>query len=224
MSTLCNVETRGDGASSPSAGLISGSIPEAQSPKAGVSVRYAYDANKRWWVLRATYGREKLAYDYITTDGLDSDAYYAMHYVRKLVHGKKTRTMEALVPSILFVYCTEQQIYAYVKNTPQLSFVRFYYDHCTGDGSLFDPPVQIRYDEMMNFIRLTTVDDDNIIRVDKAFVHYRSGDLVRVTEGRFAGIIGRVARAAGQQRIIVELQGVALVATAYVRSQWIEKI
>ena len=77
---------------------------------------------------------------------------------------------------------------------------------------------------MMNFIRLTSIDDDHIIKVDKEFVHYKSGDEVMVTDGKFEGIKGRVARVAGQQRIVVELEGVALVATAYVRSEWIEKI
>ena len=224
MSTLCNVDSRGDGAVSPSAGFVASSIPEAGNVQKGVSVRYALNPGKQWWVVRATYGREEKAYQFITTDTLDTDAYCAMHYVRKLVGGKYKRLLEPLVPSILFVYCSEDQIYHYVKRTPQLSYLRFYYNHCVGGTDALNPPVTVGYEEMMNFIRLTSIDDENIIKVDKAFVHYKSGDEVIVTEGKFAGIKGRVARVAGQQRIIVNLSDVALVATAYVPSTWIEKI
>ena len=42
------------------------------------------------------------------------------------------------------------------------------------------------------------------------------GDYVVVTEGEFKGVHGRVARIAGQQRVIVELFDGCLVATAYV--------
>ena len=125
MSTLCNVDSRGDGAVSPSAGFAPSSIPEAGNVQKGVSVRYALNPDKQWWVVRATYGREEKAYQFITTDTLDTDAYCAMHYVRKLVGGKYKRLLEPLVPSILFVYCSEDQIYHYVKRTPQLSYLRF---------------------------------------------------------------------------------------------------
>lgn len=45
-----------------------------------------------------------------------------------------------------------------------------------------------------------------------------------VTEGDFEGIQGRVARIAGQQRVIVELFSGCLVATAYIPKDVMEKI
>ena len=142
MSTLSNVDSRGDGAVSPSVGFASGSFPEADNTQKGVSVRYAQNPAKQWWVLRATYGREEKAYAHITTDGLDTDAYCAMHYVRKVVKDKKKRVLVPLVPSILFVYCTENLIYDYVKRTPELSFLRFYYNHCLRRDDEFHPSDQ----------------------------------------------------------------------------------
>jgi predicted GTPase len=44
----------------------------------------------------------------------------------------------------------------------------------------------------------------------------RKNDNIVVTEGEFKGVHGRVARIAGQQRVIVELFDGCLVATAYV--------
>ena len=45
---------------------------------------------------------------------------------------------------------------------------------------------------------------------------YKLGDEVVITEGEFMGIHGRVARIAGQQRVVMELFDGCLVATAYV--------
>ena len=48
--------------------------------------------------------------------------------------------------------------------------------------------------------------------------------MVVVTEGEFKGVHGRVARIAGQQRVIVELFDGCLVATAYVPKEAMKKI
>ena len=45
-----------------------------------------------------------------------------------------------------------------------------------------------------------------------------------VTEGDFKGVYGRVARFAGQQRVIVEVFSGCLIATAYVPKETMEKI
>jgi transcription antitermination factor NusG len=53
---------------------------------------------------------------------------------------------------------------------------------------------------------------------------FQGGDRVRVIGGQFVGVEGRVARVAGEQRVVVELQGVCLFATAYVPSAFLQKI
>ena len=45
---------------------------------------------------------------------------------------------------------------------------------------------------------------------------------VRVIAGDFKGVVGKVARIAGQQRIVVEISGLCLVATAYIPTDFIE--
>ena len=49
-----------------------------------------------------------------------------------------------------------------------------------------------------------------------ANIQYKLGDRVVVTEGDFEGIQGRVARIAGQQRVVLELFGGCMVATAFI--------
>ena len=224
MSTLDNVETRGDGAPSPSAGLTPSISPKAESSQTGVSVKYVQHPDKHWYVIRATYERARQAHDYINGEDNDAQAYIAMHITRKTINGKRRTVKEPLIGNLLFVYCKEQQIEKYIRDTPALSYLRYYYDHCAQIGNGINPKMTVEFKQMMNFIRLTSIEDENIRKIDAEYVHYLSGDLVRITSGKFKNVVGRVARAAGQQRVIVELEGIALIATAYIPAACLEKV
>lgn len=222
MDALSNVNTRRGGIKPPDIGETAGINPEAESLPRGVSVRYVQAPGKRWFVLRATYGREIQAYRFITADG--TDAYLPMHYVLKTVAGKESRIPEPLLPNLLFIYSTPEKADTYVKRTPELSFLSYYYDHfCIGEDGK-NPPLTVGYDEMKNFIRLTSVESEHIRLVDAPQCHYKSGDTVEITAGDFQGIQGRVARVAGQQRVVVELSKLCLVATAYIPKAFLKKI
>lgn len=222
MNALLNADTRRGGNNPPNAGLASNVFPEAQSSPTGVSVKYAPNPDKQWFVLRVTYNRENKAYDFLTKNHVE--AYLPLHYVEKTVRGKKKRVLESLLPNILFVYSTQEQVETYVKHTPTLSFLSYYYNHFQTDANGNNPPLTIGYDEMMNFIRVTSVEDEYVKVVDPQSCRYKSGDKVRIVEGKFTGIEGRVARVSGQQCVIVELTGLCLVATAYVPSGCLKKL
>lgn len=68
------------------------------------------------------------------------------------------------------------------------------------------------------------MDIDKVKVVSEDQCHFKSGDLVKVTGGEFKGVVGRVARLGGQQRVVVEVKGVCLVSTAYVPTGLLEKI
>lgn len=60
------------------------------------------------------------------------------------------------------------------------------------------------------------IKNPHIIPVTSENIKYKLGDEVVITEGEFKDIHGRVARIAGQKRVVVELFDGCLVATAYV--------
>lgn len=76
----------------------------------------------------------------------------------------------------------------------------------------------------MNFIKATCTDNEHIRIVSSDQCHFKSGDIIKIIDGEFKGVTGRVARIAGQQRVVVEVSGLCLVATAYIPSAFIEKI
>lgn len=86
------------------------------------------------------------------------------------------------------------------------------------------PPLTIPYESMMNFIQVTGTKSEYVRIVTAEQCHYKSGDVVRVIAGEFKGVVGKVARVAGQQRVVIEMKGLCLIATAYIPSDFIEKI
>ena len=87
MSTLTNVITRRGETNPPSIRLTPGVFPKAQSSKTGVSVKYVPAPDKRWYVFRASYGREDKASDYLVDDG--TYTYIAKKIAEKYVDGKR---------------------------------------------------------------------------------------------------------------------------------------
>ena len=77
---------------------------------------------------------------------------------------------------------------------------------------------------MINFIKATSTDSEHVRIVTEEQCHYKSGDIVRVIAGDFKGVVGKVARVAGQQRVVVDISGLCLVATAYIPTDFLEII
>ena len=222
MSTLSNVETRRGEAKPPSVRVAPDTIPEARSSQTGVSVRYVPTPGMSWYVLRASYGREDKASDYIVEDG--TFVYIAKRYARKTVNGKQKKVLETLIPNLLFVYTSEEKAEEYVKNTPALSYLTYYYNHFELDETQKNPPLTVSCKEMENFIIATCNKSEHLKFVDESQCHFKGGEIVKITDGNFKGVEGRVARVSGQQRVIVTLTNVGLVSTAYIPTAFIQII
>ena len=154
MSTLSNVTTRGGEANPPSVRLAPETIPDARSSRTGVSVRYVPTQGYKWYVFRASYGREDKASDCIVEDG--NYTYIAKRYVRKSVKGARQKILESLIPNLLFVYTTADKADTYIKETPELHYLTYYYNHFEQDADQKNPLLAISLREMENFIRATS--------------------------------------------------------------------
>ena len=221
MDTLPNVQHRGE-TYSPCVGLTTNALPDQKDSQAGVSVRYAHNPKYDWYVLRASYGREKKAYDHVTHDGFV--AYLPYHIVMISQNGMKRKVKKHLLPNMLFVYSNKEQIEKYIKRTPSLSFLKFYYNRLTTNIDGTNPPLTVKYQDMMNFIEITSVENAHIKVVKNSQCYFKCDDIVRIKEGSFKGIEGRVARVLGQQRVVVTIDGLCTIATAYIPSAFLEII
>ena len=225
--SLYNGQPSDTGSSCPSAGLTS-RTPSISKNKGGVSVENVLDASKQWFVLRVSYGRIIKAKAFVETKGFE--CYVPMRYKEVRKQGKKRIITEPLLPSFLFVHATAEQVETLlyeikVSTNESRNLLSYYFDHTSQrqDNPDRNPPLTICDEAMNNFIRLTSIKNPHIIPVTTEIIQYKLGDIVIVTEGDFKDIHGRVARIAGQQRVIVELFDGCLVATAYVPKEAMRK-
>ena len=218
--SLYNGQPTDTGSSCPSARLTS-CTPSISKNKGGVSVKNVPTENKQWFVLRVTYGRIVKAKAFVEAKGLE--CYVPMRYKEVKKHDKKRIITEPLLPSFLFVHVTAEQVETLIHDNKVVTNERrallsYYFDHTIHrqDNSYCNPPLTIQNEAMNNFIRLTSIKNPHIIPITSDNIQFKLGDNVVVTEGKFKGIHGRVARIAGQQRVVVELFEGYLVATAYI--------
>ena len=230
--------TLGGGELPPCAGFTSNALPEAQSTisaessQTGVSTKNALLATKpkvqrvadvpHWYALRTTYGREKKAYDYLTAKGIT--AFYPTTNVVKLIKGKRKVVTESRLPNIFFAYGTEEQLKEYVFDNVNLPFLRFYYRHIHEGNTIKKIPLIVPDNQMDSLKIICAADADNtfvsLVKVPK----FEKGQLVRVIDGAFKGVTGRVARWHGQQRVGVVVDDLVTMATAYIPSAFLEKM
>ena len=233
-----DVHTHGGGEFPPCAGLTPNALPEAQSnvsaesSQTGVSTRSIHILSKskvqkeeeipHWYALRTTYGREKKAYDYMTAKGIT--AFYPTTEVVKLIKGKRKIVIESRLPNIFFAYGTEEQLKTFVYDNVNLPFLRFYYRH-VHVGRRIEKITMIVPNYQMDSLKIIcAADTENTIVSLVEVPKFEKGQLVKVTEGAFKGVIGRVARWQGQQRVGVVVDDLVTVVTAYIPSAFIELI
>lgn len=171
-----------------------------------------------WFVLRVAYHHEVVANEWLISIGIKT--YLPMHYAEKEIGGKKKRVQEPLIPNLLFALTTAQKLDLALAS-PGNAYLSYYYNHFRSNADGTNPPLVVPDKQMDNFIRLTSIDSDHILFVDRSHCHFRNGDHVVVIDGDFCGIEGRIARVARQQRVVVELDGIGYITTAYIPKAFI---
>ena len=91
-----------------------------------------------WYVLRAAYGTEKQAYDYITenSDPKDVKLFWPKRFVRQTINGRVIDKEEILIPNILFVKASKKLLDEFVFDNIHLPYLRYYYHQYHKDDVL----------------------------------------------------------------------------------------
>ena len=231
--TLSNVSNNKEEQDYSYIGFASNVLPEARCSKTGVSTRSALISTKtvtdiqkedipHWYALRATYGREKKAYDYIISQ--NGKAFYPTICQMKLINGKKKSVELSRLPNMLFAYGTEKEIQALVYDNVNLTYLRFYYRHRHEGVRIIKEPLVIPDNQIESLKIICASESEDVIVIPENITKFKSGDMVRIVEGKFAGVMGRVARYHGQQRVAVIIDGLLTIATAYIPSAFLNII
>ena len=146
------------------------------------------------------------------------ETYFPKVKVYKLKEDKQKEQLKPAISSLIFVRCSEEKVWDLQK--------AFYgrimlYSHKT-DGNRKASPVD--EEEMRVFMLVTSVEDDRLEYLDVESVNYKEGQRVRVLDGPYKDCVGYIKRVKGNRRLLVAVEGLALVATSYIPSLFLEKI
>ena len=235
----CTIDVRAsvEGDNLPCVGLTSSALPEAQSSsraessQTGVSTRNVPSANElptikrarntpHWYALRTTYGREKKAYDYLVSNNVK--AFYPTIKTVKNVEGQRTAVAESRLPNIFFAYGKEDEIKSFVYDNVNLPYLRFYYRHIHEGARISKEPLIVPDYQIEGLKIICASQAEDIILEMSEIKQFTVGQKVRIIDGIFKGVVGKVARYRGQQRVAIVIDGLLTVASAYVPRAFIE--
>ena len=161
-----------------------------------------------WYALRATYSRELKVQAHLQEKGIRT--FIPMMW--------KEKKLVPAISNLVFVYWTREGIDSYIRSFGDARPVNYYWDRTTNS------PLTIPDKDMENFITVASTLDEDLIYLTEVSDKLREGQAVKVKEGPFKGVEGKIVRIRKSRRILVELPGMLAVASTYVAPEEIEII
>lgn len=172
------------------------------------------DKSFGWYALNVFFNRvSKLS---TLLDSEEMEYYVPMRTVELFKNGEKTYEKRQLIASLLFLRCTSSYFDGLKERFGDSFYV--YADRET------KKPRRIPEHEMNSFMLVTSVEDKGMELLPQGECNYTIGDHVKVVEGLFKGAEGYIKRIQGRKRLIVSIEGIAVVATSYIPRSYLEII
>ena len=141
----------------------------------------------------------------------------------KRIYGT-TELRRELVPAIsnlIFVRSTQERVSELKMSNEVLEPLRYMIDHTASREHAI---MTVSDRDMANFMRVASVTDDSVMFLDNETVVGKEGKRVEIMGGAFEGVTGVIRRVKHCKRVVVELEGIASVAIAYVPAVLLREI
>ena len=173
-----------------------------------------------WFPMRVTYQREMKVKAEL--DRLEIENFVPMRY--KMVDDGSEIPRRELVPAInnlIFVRSTQERISGLKASNEVLEPLRYMMDRTASREHAI---MTVGDREMENFMRVASRTDDSVMFLNEESVVGKEGKRVMITGGTFEGVTGVVRRVKRCKRVVVELEGIASVAIAFVPAGVLKEI
>ena len=167
--------------------------------------------NELHWYVANTCRQEKKIKQRLDSMGIEN--FIPFQKIARKIHGVDKLIEVPVIPNLVFIHTTFKSCMSLIQ---EYAFdMRYLRDRETGNF-LIVPDKQ-----MNDFIFLLDFSKEMVEVVNE---NLKKGDKVRVIKGDFAGIEGELIRVKGHKRVVVRLEGVVSLATAYIPGSFLEKI
>ena len=178
---------------------------------------------KTWFPMRVTYQREMKVKAELDRLGIEN--FVPMRYkVMESQNDGDTELRRVLVPAInnlIFVRSTQERLSEQKRRNEVLEPLRYMMDHTVSKEHAI---MTVADREMENFMRVASRTDDSVMFLDNETVVGKEGKRVEIMGGAFEGVTGVIRRVKRCKRVVVEIEGVASVAIAYVPAGMLKEI
>ena len=167
--------------------------------------------NELHWYVANTCRQEKKIKQRL--DSMWIENFIPFQQIARKIHGVDKLIEVPVIPNLVFIHTTLKTCMSLIQ---EYAFdMRYLRDRETGNF-LIVPDKQ-----MNDFMFLLDFSKEMVEVVNE---NLKKGDKVRVIKGDFAGIEGELIRVKGHKRVVVRLEGVVSLATAYIPGSFLEKI
>ena len=167
--------------------------------------------NELHWYVANTCRQEKKIKQRLDSMGIEN--FIPFQQIARKIHGVDKLIEVPVFLILVFIHTTLKTCMSLIQ---EYAFdMRYLRDRETGNF-LIVPDKQ-----MNDFMFLLDFSKEMVEVVNE---NLKKGDKVRVIKGDFAGIEGELIRVKGHKRVVVRLEGVVSLATAYIPGSFLEKI
>ncbi|HZK03639.1 MAG TPA: UpxY family transcription antiterminator [Bacteroidaceae bacterium] len=170
----------------------------------------------KWFALRTNYCRDLKVAALLNEKGIRY--YIPMKHKQVTKAGIVKRIQVPVIRNLIFVYSQYSTLNNLKKELESSMPIRIIMNKSTGK------PAVICDKEMNDFILISGTDCDDLIYMDTSEANLKVGDKVEVIEGIFKGAEGKLVRIKGHKRVLVSIEGVVAVATAFIPAMFLKKI
>ena len=168
------------------------------------------DSELHWYVANTCRQEKKIKQ---RLDSMGIENFIPFQQIARKIHGVDKLIEVPVIPNLVFIHTTFKSCMSLIQ---EYAFdMRHLRDRETGNF-LIVPDKQ-----MNDFMFLLDFSKEMVEVVNE---NLKKGDKVRVIKGDFAGIEGELIRVKGHKRVVVRLEGVVSLATAYIPGSFLEKI
>lgn len=169
-----------------------------------------------WYALRATYSRELKVQTLLNSMGIRT--FVPMMWRKRTVDGHEEKRLVPAVSGLIFVHWDRESLDSFIRSFGEARPVNYYWDRTAAR------PLTVPDKAMEDFISIASTMDEDIIYLTEVSDKLREGQTVKVKDGPFKGVEGKIVRIRKSRRILVELPGMLAVASTYVSPNEIELI
>ena len=170
--------------------------------------------NFHWFPMRVTYHRELRIKEMLDELGIEN--FLPMHYelVETKTQGKKRMLLPA-IHNLIFVRSTQEYLTNLKMTREEFAPMRYIMKHPLSKDEKSEI-ILVPDWQMNNFMRVASVQDDRVMFLDSNEFINKVGHRVRVIDGYFSGVEGVIKRINKNKRVVVQLEGLAAVAIAFI--------